>query len=297
MDKNTAKSYVYLLHALGTNRFKIGQSKSPVKRQDTINNLSSPFPIKLIACYSVPDSYKEEQRLHSEFRSKRVHGEWFEFDSVNQAKELMVEKLGVPEVYLSSVQLNGRLSRLPFLLVDSLGNNQCDKDKINITKEILEEMARVAIEILGRPCKHDYYRRSKISSLQLLTGKYVHEIIYNTFQINPSILVPYPNVTEDLFGLVNEELNFIRDYVKTLPLREQRELDPVRPTFKGGVVGTYEFDNALISVREYTEVLPKLTSHLSRKAQYLRGVYAFSCWVFSDKCQSNEDDFIESLLA
>lgn len=296
MDTNTDKRYVYLLHALGTNRFKIGQSEDPVKRQNAINNLSSPFPVKLIACYPVPDSYREEQRLHHEFKSQRVHGEWFEFNSVNQARELTTEKLGVPEVHLVGTQLDGRISRLPFALVDSLDSKQCDKDKINITKEVLEGMARIAIEILGRPCKYDYYRRSKIPSLQLLTGKYVHEIIYNTFQMNPSILIPYPNMAEDLFNLVNEELNSIRDYVKTLSLREQRRLDPFRPTFEGGVVGTHEFDNVLIPIKKHTEALPSLTNNLNRKAQYLRGFYAFSSWVFLDKCQSNEDDFIESLL-
>ena len=63
-DKNAVNDYVYLLHAQGTNRFKIGHSQDPIRRQNAINNASSPFPIKLITCYLSPDAHNEEQKLH-----------------------------------------------------------------------------------------------------------------------------------------------------------------------------------------------------------------------------------------
>ena len=130
-DKNAVNDYVYLLHAQGTNRFKIGHSQDPIRRQNAINNASSPFPIKLITCYLSPDAHNEEQKLHREFKERRVYGEWFEFDSVDQARELTSEKLGVVEARLGGLYCDSQSSRLPFILVDSLGDEQNNNDKID----------------------------------------------------------------------------------------------------------------------------------------------------------------------
>ena len=301
MDKATTENYVYILHAQGTNRFKIGHSVDPIKRQNAINNTSSPFPIKLIACYSLPDPYSEEQRLHREFHDRRVWGEWFEFDSTNQVRKLTSEKLGVVEARLGGLYCDSQSSRLPFILVDSLGDEQNNNDKIGITKDILKDMINVAINELETPCKFEWSFQGKIPYLQLLTGKYVSEIIYGTTQANYKNLQHHspilsPSTTEDLSDLVNRNLVTVCDGTKKLSMREQRKLDPVNSTFQL-YHGVHLFRNILIPVRQHSDKMPSLNCHLTSKNQHLRGIYAFSCWVFLDNCQSDEDDYINSLLS
>jgi hypothetical protein len=297
MDKATTENYVYILHAQGTNRFKIGHSQDPIKRQNAINNALSPFPIKLIACYLLPDAHNEEQRLHREFKDRRVYGEWFEFDSVDQVKELTSKELGVVETRISGVYLDGQIARLPFVLVDSLDDKQNNVDKIGITKVILKEVFEWAVSELESPNKFSSHYKYKIPAIQLLTGKYVSEIIYNTFQQSPLLSVDCKGITGKLPDLVNSQLESIRTKTSELSLREQRKLDPLNPTFEWWGTSLHKVDNILAPVRKRSERMPSLIFYPNRKTQHIRGIYAFSCWVFLDNCQSNEDDYINSLLA
>ena len=295
MDKATTENYVYILHAQGTNRFKIGHSKDPVKRQDAINKASSPFPIKLIAYYPLPDSYNGEQMLHREFSNKRVWGEWFEFDSVNQIKKLTSEKLGVAEAPFDGVYFDGKSSRLPFVLVDSLEKEQNKNNKIGITRDILKDIFDLAVEEIESPCKFDWSFQYKIPYLQLLTGKCVNDIIYGVTQPSYRDLLSL-DATKDLPDLVAKALVIVRDCTKKLPMRQQRKLDPMNPTFEPNFA-TYRLQNIFIPVRKHSDEMPSLHDYLSQKKQCLRGIYAFSCWVFLDNCQSDEDDYINSLLS
>ncbi|HEY9862702.1 MAG TPA: hypothetical protein V6D21_00855, partial [Candidatus Obscuribacterales bacterium] len=72
--------------------------------------------------------------------------------------------------------------------------------------------------------------------------------------------------------------------------------DPTNPTYNWGGNCLHEVDNILALVRKQSEVMPLLNFYPDHKMQRIRGIYAFSCWVFLDKCQSNEDDYINSLL-
>jgi len=66
---------VYLLHAEGTNRYKIGWSKCVNSRVDTLQT-GCPYPINVII---VMDSTEDGERwLHRRFAQYRVCGEWFE---------------------------------------------------------------------------------------------------------------------------------------------------------------------------------------------------------------------------
>ncbi len=73
--------YLYLME----NEFglvKIGISKNPRKRADSISN-SSGVPTKVIAFWTVYDlAANVESRLHEKFKNSRRAGEWFSKESV-----------------------------------------------------------------------------------------------------------------------------------------------------------------------------------------------------------------------
>lgn len=73
------QGYVYLVHAKGTNRYKIGRSINPLKRLDQLQG-QSPFPLIVEDCVWSPDSILLEKQLHDRFCDFRVHGEWFELE-------------------------------------------------------------------------------------------------------------------------------------------------------------------------------------------------------------------------
>lgn len=70
--------YVYLIHAEGTNRYKIGRSNNPVSRLETLKG-QSPYPLKIILSVWTPDSVTSELYLHEKYREYRIYGEWFDF--------------------------------------------------------------------------------------------------------------------------------------------------------------------------------------------------------------------------
>ncbi|NEQ64768.1 MAG: GIY-YIG nuclease family protein [Symploca sp. SIO2D2] len=71
------EGYIYLFHAVGTNRYKIGRSVNPISRLKTVER-QSPYPLKIIDSFWSPDAIADEQGLHENFQKYRVHGEWFE---------------------------------------------------------------------------------------------------------------------------------------------------------------------------------------------------------------------------
>ena len=70
-------SYVYILHAVGSDRYKIGYSKNPFNRAEEINGSQSPFPCIVIACVLVENAAFTEEVMHIKYQEFRVHGEWF----------------------------------------------------------------------------------------------------------------------------------------------------------------------------------------------------------------------------
>lgn len=70
--------WVYLVHAEGTLRFKIGRSINPIGRLSQLQG-QSPYPLVIQECIWTPDAIYYEQYLHQEFGKCRVFGEWFEF--------------------------------------------------------------------------------------------------------------------------------------------------------------------------------------------------------------------------
>lgn len=72
--------YIYLIHARGTSRYKIGLTTRTVQeRLAELNSSQSAFPLELIASAKFPNVHEVEKGLHQRYRLCRVHGEWFEF--------------------------------------------------------------------------------------------------------------------------------------------------------------------------------------------------------------------------
>lgn len=70
--------YIYLIHAEGTNRYKIGRSVNPIARVGDIQK-QSPYPLKIIKSAWTLDTHFDEAKLHQKFARRRVFGEWFNF--------------------------------------------------------------------------------------------------------------------------------------------------------------------------------------------------------------------------
>jgi hypothetical protein len=65
--------YIYLMEDLRNKKFKIGKSKTPGKRERT---LQSEVP-QIVIRFSIPAEEIREIELHERFDDKRIRGEWF----------------------------------------------------------------------------------------------------------------------------------------------------------------------------------------------------------------------------
>lgn len=95
IDKTTDEScYVYLMHDLKNNFYKIGISNSPAYREKTLQSekptivliRSKRFPKRKIAEIL-------EKTLHNSYINKRIRGEWFALDmeDVNDISQILNE--------------------------------------------------------------------------------------------------------------------------------------------------------------------------------------------------------------
>lgn len=73
--------YVYLLHAVGTDRYKIGRTKSSVQKRVKSLQTGCANKLRIVAILVDKNERTLEQRLHHRFRQFRRHGEWFTFNS------------------------------------------------------------------------------------------------------------------------------------------------------------------------------------------------------------------------
>jgi hypothetical protein len=75
MKNTTPQGFVYVIHAAGTNRIKLGYSAQP---EDRIRKLQTGSPVELRMLARYPGSRATEARLHSALAEYRKGGEWFE---------------------------------------------------------------------------------------------------------------------------------------------------------------------------------------------------------------------------
>jgi hypothetical protein len=75
--KSRFDCYIYVMEDLRNNSFKIGKSKTPGKRERT---LQSEVP-QIVMRLSIPAEEVHEKNLHEHFEEKRIRGEWFALKS------------------------------------------------------------------------------------------------------------------------------------------------------------------------------------------------------------------------
>lgn len=83
--------FIYLIHARGTRRFKIGlTTRSVEQRFNELNSSQSPYPLELLEVIATNNVTETEGYLHGKFVLQRRHGEWFEFNN-RQLREVLRE--------------------------------------------------------------------------------------------------------------------------------------------------------------------------------------------------------------
>lgn len=86
----STQGFVYLVHALGTDRYKVGKTGLFTRRCRDLK-AQSPYPLDIIHYYWSPDAGSDEEFFHYFFRQARVHGEWFAFHELTeQESEIML---------------------------------------------------------------------------------------------------------------------------------------------------------------------------------------------------------------
>lgn len=69
------KGNVYVVHAKGTDFYKIGSTKSVVRRLAGLST-SCPYQIELLLAIQVEDCKAVESEVHFRFAANRRRGEW-----------------------------------------------------------------------------------------------------------------------------------------------------------------------------------------------------------------------------
>ena len=75
--------YIYLIQSLETGYYKIGISKNPNKRIETLQTGNS-SPLKLIITYQSEFSSQIEKTLHRKYLLFQKVGEWFDLELFNE---------------------------------------------------------------------------------------------------------------------------------------------------------------------------------------------------------------------
>lgn len=109
--------FIYVMEDLRNKTFKIGRSKTPGKRERT---LQSEMP-QIVMRFSIPGEEAHEKQLHDQFDAKRVRGEWFALTNDDllwvvdflktkgDAGRVIVDNSWLGSVYLASS--TGRVSK------------------------------------------------------------------------------------------------------------------------------------------------------------------------------------------
>jgi hypothetical protein len=74
--KQIKLTYIYVMLNSRNGLYKIGRSNNPIKRENT---LQSEEP-EISMLFQVPGTHEVETRLHQQYSSKRIRGEWFRLE-------------------------------------------------------------------------------------------------------------------------------------------------------------------------------------------------------------------------
>lgn len=72
------KSYVYFMHAVGTDFYKIGWTSTNLNTRLSNVQIGCPFEVKIVCLIETDDPVGTEKILHDKYESCRGRGEWFE---------------------------------------------------------------------------------------------------------------------------------------------------------------------------------------------------------------------------
>ncbi len=102
--------HVYLIHATGTDRYKIGiTSRTVQSRLHELNSSQAAYPLELITSIRNADYKAVERQLHERYAAYRVHGEWFQFDLAKLAEvQRCMQKLDTPKQKIKPIILKTR---------------------------------------------------------------------------------------------------------------------------------------------------------------------------------------------
>jgi hypothetical protein len=77
-NSSLPSGYVYLVHAIGTNRYKIGRTNDLIARLRQLQGQSA-YPLKILRAFKTINPAWDEAYWQKKYQKKRVYGEWFEF--------------------------------------------------------------------------------------------------------------------------------------------------------------------------------------------------------------------------
>ena len=137
--------FIYLFHAVGTDRFKIGRTEDVVSRLQILQT-SSPFKVRYVYHAYVTNTAICEMDLHNRFSHLRQIGEWFTFTEKDVKACIELMRLAkVPEpLSRKALYPQSRRSR-PALVVD---DNEA-KARIAKLKTNGWTKARIILEVWG----------------------------------------------------------------------------------------------------------------------------------------------------
>jgi T5orf172 domain len=125
--------YIYLIHAVGTKRYKIGLTvRSVEERFNELNSSQSAYPLQLIAFGKFPDVNVAEKEFHARYSRNRVYGEWFEF--TNREARSVALSLSKEEPLISMWQI-----AIALLLAVSFATCQIQKSNHVFPQQIKNE--------------------------------------------------------------------------------------------------------------------------------------------------------------
>jgi len=78
-----SQGYVYFMHAEGTDFYKIGWTKTNIKKRLDNVRIACPFDVSYYCLIQTDAPRKVESRVHALLNRCRMRGEWFDLSSVN----------------------------------------------------------------------------------------------------------------------------------------------------------------------------------------------------------------------
>ncbi len=98
LRKSRFHNFVYLMEDARNGAFKIGRSRSPGKRERTLQSEAPEITLR----FSIPAEEAHERHLHALFATKRIRGEWFCLtpDDVLQVVQFLKANGDVPRAFI-----------------------------------------------------------------------------------------------------------------------------------------------------------------------------------------------------